>query len=343
MTALLTAGELRTTAPRHLVSSRNLTVDGIREFFTRADEFRVRAFAELPQTLSGQVLGVLFFQPSTRTRLGFEASAVRLGARVIGFADVSTTRSVDYTAESLEDTIRVVAELADGVVMRHFLSGAARRAAAVSRVPVVNGGDGTNEHPTQALSDAWLMHRRLGGLDNAVIGLVGDPGTRVLRSLAVTLATLGVGKLLFQVPPVLPLVGTESGGIVDTTLPSDIRSVLEAAGVPFEFRSDIRDVLAEADALEMLPVDIPALEAHPKSLSKSLYVTPERFRVTREKIESVASRTLLFHPGPRADELDADTDNLVNSVYFEQVRESTYMRMAVLSECMGATAQGGAR
>jgi aspartate carbamoyltransferase catalytic subunit len=273
----------------------------------------------------------MFFQPSTRTRLGFESAALRLGARVTGFADPTTTRSVDYIAESFEDSVRVVSELTDVIVIRHHIAGAGRRAAAVARVPIVNGGDGSNEHPTQALADAWLMHRRLGGLDGAVVGLVGDPGTRVFRSLVLVLVRLGVSKVLFLVPPNLPLDGRPHDALLHTTLPGDVRAMLDRAGVGCEFRNDVTDLLIEADAIEMMPVEVPALEADPASLRKRPYTTPERFRITAAKMVSTASKALILHPGPRRDELHPDVDELPNGLYFEQISESLFMRMAVLA------------
>jgi len=293
--------------------------------------------AEAAAYLRDYVVAMIFYQPSTRTRLGFEAAALRLGASVIGFADPSTTRSVDYIGETLEDTIQVVAELSDAIVMRHFVAGAANRAAAVSSRPVLNGGDGSNEHPTQALADAWVMASRLGDLEGAVIGLVGDPGTRVLRSLTLLLAMLKVKRMLFVVPPIAPLMsGYASSSFVHTTLPGDLRAALNSHGIEHDFRSDVSDLLTEADAIEMMPIGIPALEAVPASLRKQQNITPEQFRVTAAKIRATGSKTLVLHPGPRKDELSPEVDSLPNGLYFDQVRESVFVRMAVLAQLCGA-------
>jgi aspartate carbamoyltransferase catalytic subunit len=250
---------------------------------------------------------------------------------VTGFSDPSTTRSVDYIAEPLEDTVQVVGGLCDVMVIRHHMAGAARRAANLAGVPVINGGDGSNEHPTQALADAWLMSRRLGSLRGGVVGLVGDPGTRVLRSLVLTLIQMDIGKLLFVVPPNLPISALEYFGAVHTTLPPDLRVVLDNSSINYEFRSDVRELLDEADAVYMMPVNIPALDADPKSLSKRQQSTPERYRVTAAKIKSTRSRSLIMHPGPRSEELHPNVDDLPNGLYFDQVRESVFLRMAVLT------------
>lgn len=333
---------VRTTTrfPSNLVSVRDLTSDHVHALFQTAEDLRGMSHRERRHILDGTILGIMFFQPSTRTRLGFEAAAMRLGGQVLGFADPATTRAVEFTAETLEDTAKVVGNLCDIAVMRHFVPGSARRAAAVCSVPLINGGDGSNEHPTQALSDVWLMSRRLGGLHGAVIGIVGDPGTRVFRSLLLLLAGMGVGKILFLVPPVLPFGLVGGTDFVHTSLPEDLHKALNRHGVGMEFRSTIDELLEECDAIEMMPVDIPSLEADPKSLQKHGHATPERFRMTAEKIDRTGSKALILHPGPRSDELHSDTDGLDNSLYFEQASESVYLRMAVMTSLLRESVSG---
>ncbi|MBT2896396.1 MULTISPECIES: hypothetical protein [unclassified Streptomyces] len=320
--------------PRHLVSVRDLMLEQVDRVLQEADEYSTMPVRESRQLFPHAVLGVLFFQPSTRTRLGFEAAALRLGARVLGFADPATSRSVDYTAESLEDTARVVGNLCDIAVIRHYVHGAARRAASVCAVPMINGGDGSNEHPTQALSDVWLMKRRLGTIRGAVIGLIGDPSTRVFRSLLLLLAGMHVGKVLFLVPPVFAFSHVGRSDFVHTTLPGDIERVLVQQRICFEFRSTVEELLEESDVIEMMPVEVPSLEADPRSLAKQAFATPERFRLTAEKIEATQSKALILHPGPRSDELHPDTDNLDNSLYFQQASDSVFLRMAVMASLL---------
>ncbi|MFF1659154.1 aspartate carbamoyltransferase [Streptomyces sp. NPDC058255] len=317
--------------PRHLTSVRDLRSEQIDPLFRAADEFSIMPVQESRKLFPDAVLGVMFFQPSTRTRLGFEAAAHRLGAHVLGFADPATSRSVEYTAESLEDTAHVVGNLCDIAVIRHFVHGAARRAASACAVPLINGGDGSNEHPTQALSDVWLMQRRLGGIAGLVVGVIGDPSTRVFRSLLLLLAGMNVGKVLFLVPPVFDFSHVGRSDFVHTSLPGDIERVLTQQGVCFEFRSTVEELLEEADVIEMMPIDIPSLEADPRSLAKQAYATPERFRLTAEKIEATHSKAIVLHPGPRSDELHPDTDRLDNSLYFQQASDSVHLRMAVMA------------
>ncbi|MEY9878252.1 aspartate carbamoyltransferase catalytic subunit [Streptacidiphilus sp. MAP12-33] len=321
--------------PRHLVSVTDLTPAQVSRLLERAQALRATPRSSARTLLDGAVVATLFFQPSTRTRLGFEAAALRLGARVTGFADPSTSRSVEWIGESLEDTVQVVSELSDAVVLRHFVAGAGVRAARVAACPVVNGGDGSNEHPTQALSDVWTLWRHLGGVAGAVVAVVGDPGTRVLRSLVLLLARSGVGRLLFLVPPGVPLLPPPAAGIVHHALPADLEAALAAYAVPYEFRGSVEELLVEADAVEMMPIDIPSLEADPRSLTEAAQVTPEQYRITAAKIRATRSRALVLHPGPRKDELHPDVDQLAQGLYFTQVRDSLYLRMAVLDLLAG--------
>ncbi|KOG32642.1 hypothetical protein ADK37_26415 [Streptomyces resistomycificus] len=317
------------------MATADLATTHVEQLLAKATALRHTPAKDTRTLLDGALVATLFFQPSTRTRLGFEAAALRLGARVTGFADPSTSRSVDYIGESLEDTARVVSELSDALVLRHYVTGAAHRAAHAAVCPVINGGDGSNEHPTQALSDVWTMTRRLGGLKGAVVALVGDPGTRVLRSLVHLLARLEVKRLLFLVPPAAPLIIAGDDAVTHTSLPADLAAVLHESATAYEFRSDVAELLAEADAIEMMPIDVPSLESDPADLSSHLYVTPERYRITAAKIRAAGSKALILHPGPRKDELHPDVDTTEGGLYFEQVKDSLYLRMAVLTQVVG--------
>ncbi len=315
-------------SPRHLVGADALDCAWLQNCFSLACQMRDHP-SDYATALKGKVVATLFFQASTRTRLGFHRAALGLGAQVIGCESVVSTRSSDETAESLADSAQVVSELSDVIILRHYVSGAASTASVHARVPVINAGDGSNEHPTQAIADAWLMTRHLGDLREACVGIVGDPGARVLRSLLMVLAHLSVGKVLFLVPPMLP-IGNSAVSAVNVSLPADIRYLLVSQGIDFDFRSDVRDLLSECDAIEMLPVQVPTLEALPMLPIRPDYKTPERFVVTQAKVLQTASRCILLHPGPRHDELDADTDTLANSLYFEQVRAGQFAKMAIL-------------
>lgn len=320
---------------RHLTGVRDLSVTDAIDLFRLAGCLRSRDLAECAQIMRDLVVATVFFQPSTRTRLGFELSAARLGATALALGDMGASRAATSTSESFDDTLKVIDQMADVVVLRHFVSGAARRAASVCAGHVVNAGDGSNEHPTQALGDVWLMVERLGGIEGATVGLVGDPGARVLRSLALLLAKLRVGTICYMVPPIFGATRVAVDGLVHSTLPDDVQQALEQNGVKHEFYADIEDLLGVADVIEMMPFQIPSLEAEPRSLSEPPPITPEPFRLTAKKVAASGSNALIMHPGPRYDELSPDTDGLPTSLYFEQVHQNNLMRMAVLAAVTG--------
>jgi aspartate carbamoyltransferase catalytic subunit len=312
----------------------DISTDLLQSLFEVTAEYSLRE-GRVGSPLARRTLGMMFFQPSTRTRLSYEKAALNLGATVLGFSDISSTRSSSSTGETLEDAARVFGELADAIVIRHYVSGAAHVAARCATVPVINGGDGSNEHPTQALIDAWVLSRRLGDVRGATVGIVGDPGARALRSFALLMSSMGVKKLLFLLPPSARLHAGDQ--VTHCSIPADVARALQLAGTGYEFRNDVRELLEEADGIEMMPIDIPPLEAAPDALGMAAGITPERFRISSQKVFETASNAVLLHPGPRRDELHPDTDDLPNSAYFEQVRQGVYVRMSVLNHVVGGS------
>lgn len=306
---------------KHLTSIHDLTETNILSLFELASSLKKTPALKIKLSLNHKIIAVMFFQPSTRTRLGFEVATLRMGGNIIGFADPSVTRLTDYIGESFLDSVQVIAQMSDCIIIRHFKIGAAKQAADVSPVSIINAGDGANEHPVQALSDLWLIHEHLGGVRGAAIGIAGNPGFRVLRSLIYALIKAKVGKLLFLLP-------------LDVKLSDEIRAELVSSRIKYDFCASIDELLSVADAIEIMPLEIPDLNADPKTLRPQNFQTPEWFRLTKSKIQRTHSRTLILHPGPRRDELDLDTDGLPNSLYFTQVKESLYMRMAVLHQLL---------
>lgn len=316
------------TALAHLISTGTLSSVWLEQLFTLA-EVLLQDPHQLGKSLVNKVVATLFFQPSTRTRLGFERACLALGGQIIGCEGIASTRAAEATAESIGDTIRVVSELCDLIVVRHFMSGAGQLAAQASTVPVINAGDGSNEHPTQAISDVWMMQHKLGELRAMTIGVVGDPGTRVLRSLVTILSRLRVRKILFLIPATIP-IGDIGEYAVNISLPPDIADLLHRDETSYDFCSDVKQMLLVCDAMEMMPVSVLTLEAKPQQMIRANHKTAERFVVTKQKILATQSRCLLLHPGPRGDELNPDTDDLPNSLFFEQVRWGRLMKMAIL-------------
>ena len=187
---------------RHIVESQQFSRALLEELFVRADEMKSQPH-HFSGRLNGQLMAALFYEPSTRTRLSFEAAMLRLGGRTIG-TDNAREFSSAAKGETLEDTIRIVSGYADVIVLRHYEEGAARRAAASSSVPVINAGDGPGQHPTQALLDLYTIKKELGRLDHLRVGMAGDlRNGRTVRSLALLLSRFPGNELVLISPPAL--------------------------------------------------------------------------------------------------------------------------------------------
>ena len=300
--------------PRHLVTTNGLG-GKITELFRLAEALR-NAPEDARSIAQGRVLGVLFFQPSTRTRLNFESAMARLGGSCTGFASADVTRAGDFYQETLEDVVRFTAQITDVLCLRHPETFASRRAAQVSTVPLISAGDGYNEHPTQGLGDLYAMWRILGGLKGKSIGLLGDTNIRSLKSIVAGLAQLDVGEVVFLLPPGMALAEASA-------------AALQAGGVRYRFVEHVRDMLVECDLVETIGTRHPnhAL-AHDTPVAAS---TSERFRITRRLLDGLPKPTPILHPGPRTDEISTDVDDLPQAQYFEQARCGLWMRSALLA------------
>lgn len=305
--------------PRHILGARDITVDDVDEFCQAADEFQ--SGHALRGQMYGRTVALLFFQSSTRTRLGFESAAATLGAHSVGMDDMSASRSNASIAESLEDCAAVVSRLCDTIVVRHHESDAAARMAATSVVPVINAGDGWNEHPTQALIDIYAMRRGLGTLRGKSIAFGGDPRGRVVRSLIQLLRFEAPREIVFCPPP-------------QYTVPQDVVLTLAESQIRQRTISEIDRALTECDAIMMAPYDMSAIGEPASSGYVSPHFTPQHYAITAEKIERTQSHSLLYHPLPRFDEIHPSCDGLPNAMYFEQVRLSKFMRMAILERLL---------
>jgi aspartate carbamoyltransferase catalytic subunit len=299
-----------------------LTAGGLQPEFADALCARAAALAAgeaRPAAHAGRAVALLFFQPSTRTRLGFEVATAALGAQPVGMDDMEMSRSNARSGESLEDCAAVVSRLCDGIVLRHHLAGAAARMAAVARCPVINAGDGWGEHPTQALIDLFALRRGLGELRGRTLGFVGDPRARTLRSLL----------LLLRHEPLAEIVLCPS-----QPLPADALAALE--GRPVRMVDHVDAALRACEALVVSPYDVSDIGERRDSGYLSPRHTPDAYRVTAEAIARAGSSALLYHPLPRHDEIDPDCDALPQAMYFEQVRLSRYMRVAILERALAA-------
>lgn len=266
--------------------------------------------------LDDYILATLFYEPSTRTRLSFEAAMHRLGGRVISVAEV--TSSSVAKGESIDDTVRTIEQYADVVVMRHPESGAAQVAADAMSVPLINAGDGTRNHPTQALLDLYTIDRERGGIDGRTVALVGDlKYGRTTHSLAEALVNYKA-KVLLVSPGEL-------------RMPERIRERLTAHGVEYRETEDIEDAMREADVLYVTRIQ---RERFPSPADYDRF--KGIFHLDPPLLSRSAHQATVMHPLPRVDEISHQVDALPQAAYFRQARNGVYVRMALLALVLGA-------
>jgi aspartate carbamoyltransferase len=261
------------------------------------------------------VLGALFFEPSTRTRLSFETAMHRLGGSVVGFASAGTSSSAK--GESLADTIRNVDQYVDVIAMRHPRIGSARQAAEVAEAPVINGGDGAGQHPTQALLDLYTIQSERGQIDGNTIVLCGDLKYGRTVHAGVELYKHYDCKLILVAPEALKM-------------PPEATARLRDQGVAVEETTDLEAAMAGADVLYMTRIQKERFEDPAKyERLKGSYV------LTRDMVERTNPNLTVMHPLPRVDEITTDVDDLPGAAYFRQARNGVYTRMALIALITG--------
>ena len=266
--------------------------------------------------LHGKTLATLFFEPSTRTRLSFEAAMHKLGGTAIGFAEPEIASI--KKGENLADTVRVVENYADVIALRHPLEGAARLAAEFARVPVINAGSGAEEHPTQALLDLYTILKERGRIDGLSVALVGDLRYgRTVHSLAYALSLYKVK--LFLVSPELLRVRSEVLDAIKKKI-----SVVEKTG--------IEEVLPEADVLYVTRIQEERFP-DPAEYAKVRGI----YKIGLDTLKEAKEDMIIMHPLPRVDEIDDEVDGTPHARYFQQVWNGIVMRMALLALILGAT------
>lgn len=290
---------------KHLASIRDLSDDSLVRLLDAAEAME-RDRTKLRHRLDGRIVCTAFFEPSTRTRLSFEAAAHRLGASVVGFSDPATTSS--SKGETLEDTVRMLCGYADLIVMRHPKEGAATRATKVASVPIVNAGDGPGEHPTQTLIDLYTMRRETGRIEGLKVGLVGDLRYgRTVHSLVPALLRLGAKPVAVAAPGLgLPAaVGKE---------------------VP---EADLETAAAGCDVLYVTRVQKERFED-----AAQYEAARGRLHIDAALLARTKSRAIILHPLPRVDEIATDVDATPAAKYFDQARNGVPVRMAVLASLL---------
>jgi len=265
--------------------------------------------------LRGKILATLFYEPSTRTRLSFETAMQRLGGGVISMGSVESSSVAK--GETLTDTVRTVSQYADVIVIRHPRTGSAREAADAVPIPVINAGDGTGQHPTQALLDIYTIHKELGSLKNLVVSMVGDlKNGRTVHAL-VELLSLFQARLYFVSPGSL-------------RMPEEIASNLKQRGIEIEETEDFRKAASESRLIYMTRIQKERFE----NLSeyervKGYYIIDEKF------LKGLKNKVTILHPLPRVDEISPGVDTYHGAAYFRQVRNGVFVRMALLAMVLG--------
>ena len=298
-------------ARRDLVSMRDFTREEILAFLDEAAHFEGY---DRP-ILEGKVLGSLFFEPSTRTNLSFSSAMQRLGGSVLGFADSKVSSTAK--GESLADTIRVVENYCDIMLIRHPLEGAARLAAESTDLPVVNAGDGTNQHPTQTLLDLYTIRSKRGRLDNLKIAFVGDlKYSRTVHSLIETLTHFD-NELFLISPPSL-------------RMPPEFIEELDARGTAWREDEDFFAIASDVDILYSTRIQ---QERFPDPVEYEK--VKNAYRIDRASIERIGGQVTVMHPLPRLNEIGRDLDAYPGAAYFDQARNGVTVRKAVLSMLLG--------
>jgi len=273
--------------------------------------------------LKEKTLVTAFYQPSTRTRLAHEAAMHRLGGHVCGFADPKMTRAGDFYQESIKDTVKMLEYYGDVIVMRHFQQGAPHEAAKWASIPIINGGDGWGEHPTQILTDLYTVLREKGRIDGLKWLAVGDMRMRTMHSLGYALSQFDC-PITFVAPP-------------DMGLTDEFKAELKQYSVDFKEVDHVEKAIADADVILVEPVVQPDYSKSRDERAGDLNLTPANYRITRELLEKKAkSDAILLHSLPRMDEVPLDVDITRWSRYWQEAFNGVVMRMTLLALVLGA-------
>lgn len=293
---------------KHVIDSQQFTRIDLEKIFRIADGIKKRKGSPM----KGKVMASLFYEPSTRTRFSFETAMKRLGGEV-----VSTENAREFSSaakgETLEDSIRVMNEYVDVIVMRHYEMGAAARAAAVSRIPIINAGDGPGQHPTQALLDLYTIRRELGHIDNISIAMVGDlKNGRTIRSLSGVLCNYKNIQITFVSPE-----GLKIG--------DDIKEYLKKHGVKYDETEKLESIINTADVIYQTRIQKERFASEKEYLKyKGCYV------INGAMADKMKKKSIIMHPLPRVDEILPEVDSSPKAAYFRQAGYGLLVRMALL-------------
>ncbi len=298
----------------HIIEAQQFDLSTLHTLFQATEEMERVVERGGRMDYQGRIMATLFYEPSTRTRFSFETAMHRLGGRVISTENAAEFSSV-AKGETLEDTVRIMNGYVDVIVLRHSEVGAAQRAAAVSRVPVINAGDGIGQHPTQALLDLYTIRKEIGAIDGLRIAMVGDLAQgRTVRSLAYLLSKFKDIKMYFVAPPGLKMK-------------DDILTHLRERNVWYTEGTDLDKVLPEVSVVYQTRIQKERFGDHLEEYEthRGVYI------INRESLRLLKPNAIVMHPLPRLDEIAPEVDADPRAAYFRQAQNGLYVRMALLT------------
>lgn len=298
----------------HVIEAQQFDLPTLAELFETAEQMEKLVERGGSTEFQNRIMATLFYEPSTRTRFSFETAMHRLGGRVISTENAAEFSSVSK-GETLEDTIRIMNGYADVIVLRHSEVGASRRAAAVSRVPIINAGDGVGQHPTQALLDLYTVRKEIGGIDGLRIAMVGDLAQgRTVRSLTYLLSKFQNIRMYFVAPPLL-------------RMKEDILSHLRERNVWFREESELAKVVPEVQVVYQTRIQKERFGDRIADYEncRGVYI------INEDCLKLMKPDTIIMHPLPRLDEITMDVDRDPRAAYFRQAQNGLYVRMALLA------------
>ena len=315
---------MRSFAGRDILSLKEFERNEFFHVFDVAEELEPIARSRRnSDILKEKTLVTAFYQPSTRTRLAHEAAMHRLGGHVTGFADAKMTRAGDFYQESIKDTVKMLEFYGDVIVMRHFQQGAPHEAAKWASIPIINGGDGWGEHPTQILTDLYTVLQEKGTIDGLRWMAVGDMRMRTMHSLGYALTQFDC-PITFVAPP-------------DMALTPEFKNELKQFSLDFKEAEHVEQVIADVDVILVEPVVQPDYTKSRDERTGDVGMTPANYKITRELLQKKAKPdAILLHSLPRMDEVPPDVDITRWSRYWQEAFNGVVMRMALLALVLGA-------
>lgn len=297
---------------RSIISIRDFNKDEINFIIEKTKEVKS---GKWKKTLEGKIIASLFFEPSTRTRLSFETAIQKQGGKIIGFSSAGTSST--KKGESFSDSIKTVSKYSDIIIIRHKIEGAARKASEIVDIPIINAGDGANQHPTQTFLDLFTIVESKGKIDGLKIGLMGDlKYGRTIHSLVTALSNFDV-EIYFISPQELKI-------------PEEFKNILNTKKIKFYEGKDFMKFGKELDIL------------YCTRIQKERFIDPLEYekvagsyRINRESLKYLNEETFIMHPLPRVDEISVDVDNDKRAIYFEQAENGVYTREALLGLVAG--------